>query len=712
MKTWGDSGSVLPAAPRRPHEARIRFLTAGLAILLIILGLESSSPLLKYRIFPWLQSHRAPTESASPKAPIEWDSVSATESLVFKPCYDGYECAKLKLPFDYFNGTFPDSTISLAITKLPARVPIDDPRYGGPILINPGGPGGPGALFALGSGRVLQTVVDSAVDPDSAVQPDDFMNSERYFDIIGFDPRGIGWSDPGATCMPDEPSFWSWKLRESTEGILGSSDAALGRLWSMNHAYGTSCKQALDDEHGPDIKQYMTTASVARDMLEIVEKHADYVAEKAAQLAAEKAKTRARCKRPEVPDHKSNSAKLQYWGFSYGTYLGFTFASMFPDRVGRLILDGVVNADDYNTSLGNGSLHDAEKAMSSFYTFCVRSGPELCPLATSTSSAKDIEHRVQSIVQSLYHNPIEISSAHGPDILTYSDIKSVLFSAIYQPAVAFPFVAHILAAVEAGGGSIIEDLARAYRPTHIYSCPINGSAPAAKYFSDVTTTAILCSDGQDQTSESIEAFEKYLDLLVSISPTSGAIWSMLRMKCASWKIKAVHKFGDDFGGNTSHPILFLSNTADPVTPLRSAKIMSAKFPGSAVLVQDSAGHCSISTPTPCTMLFIRSYFQTGVLPAPNTICTPPNSPFSLNSTDPESPFYDTSLADSVSHRLGPDMEALGWESYMDSDEGQIIMDAGKSLQRSFAENGVYYKVHTNERVDKMLASWVREHIVL
>lgn len=112
------------------------------------------------------------------------------------------------------------------------------------------------------------------------------------------------------------------------------------------------------------------------------------------------------------------------------------------------------------------------------------------------------------------------------------------------------------------------------------------------------------------------------------------------------------------------------------------------------------------------MMFIRSYFQTGALPAPNTICIPPNSPFSLNSTDPESPFYDADLAGSVSNKLVPDIEALKWELYMDSDEGKIIMDAGKSLQRSFAENGFYYKMHKNERVDKMLASWVREHILL
>lgn len=440
-------------------------------------------------------------------------------------------------------------------------------------------------------GKLIQPLVDSAVDPDSLAQPDDFMSSERYFDIIGFDPRGIGWTEPGITCMPDSPSLWSWKLREQTEGILGSSDAALGRLWSIEHAYGSSCKQAMDNEEGPDIKQYMSTASVARDMLEIVERHAEYVAKKTAQINAAKSTIRATCSRGGAQNHKfPELPKLQYYGFSYGTYLGATFASMFPDRVGRMILDGVVNSEDYNTSLGNGSLHDSDKAMASFYTYCVLVGLEICPLATINSTVKDVELRVHNIVQSLYHNPIQVSSSHGPEIITYSNIKLALFASLYEPITFFPFIAQLLAAIEQGSGSIIDDLVRAQRPMHIYSCAINGSVEQQQpHYPEDATVAVLCSDGHDQTGLDIKSFEEYLDLMVGISQTSGAIWSLLKMKCASWKIKAVHKFGDDFGANTSHPILWISNTADPVTPLRSGRFMHSKFPGSALLVQDSAG---------------------------------------------------------------------------------------------------------------------------
>ena len=72
--------------------------------------------------------------------------------------------------------------------------------------------------------------------------------------------------------------------------------------------------------------------------------------------------------------------------------------------------------------------------------------------------------------------------------------------------------------------------------------------------------------------------------------------------------------------------------------------MHTKFPNSGLLVTDGAGHCSLSVVNDCTLGHVRTYFQTGALPPPATLCVPPPSPFSLNSTDPTSPFYDPSLS--------------------------------------------------------------------
>lgn len=540
-------------------------------------------------------------------------------------------------------------------------------------------------MTALGMGHYLQTVIDAHVHPDNV---DD--SKGKYFDILGFDPRGIGYTEPAAMCISDGAAAWSWRLREAAEGHLDSSDAALGRLWAMTHAFGASCKEAVDAEDEPDIKQFMSTASVARDMLEIAEKHAELVAEQKTQLRLVDRPHLPKCPKSEITKYEPGTVKLQYMGFSYGTYLGATFASMFPERVGRLSLDGVVNSDDYNNALGEGSLRDTEKVMKAFYTFCLLSGPENCALATPTSSAHDIERRVQSIINSLYHRPIAVSLPdEGPDLLTYSDVRSLIFHSFYSPALTFPMIAEILTAIEAGQSAVIERLVAAFRSVHIYTCPTT-----LPFYSDTTTYAVLCSDSVDQTSVDIGEMEKYWHALEKFSPSAGAYWSMLKMKCTGWKIKASYKYTGEFGGNTSHPILWLSTTADPVTPLHSARIMSNRFPGSVVLIQDSAGHCSLSTPTPCTEKAIREYFQSGSLPDPEQVCIPPKSPLSLNSTDPNSPFYDPSLGERT---------FLGEEVWSAEEE-----EAARGLQMWAAENEWFGMGYGSERIGGMMKSWLAQ----
>jgi len=100
------------------------------------------------------------------------------------------------------------------------------------------------------------------------------------------------------------------------------------------------------------------------------------------------------------------------------------------------------------------------------------------------------------------------------------------------------------------------------------------------------------------------------------------------MQCATWKARARWNVKPaDITGNTSHPILLIGNTLDPVTPLNNAYVMQKRFPGSEVLTQDSEGHCSISSPSLCTVKAIRAYFQTGALPTAGTICSPEELPF-------------------------------------------------------------------------------------
>jgi hypothetical protein len=273
-----------------------------------------------------------------------------------------------------------------------------------------------------------------------------------------------------------------------------------------------------------------------------------------------------------------------------------------------------------------------------------------------------------------------ISSAEGPEVLTYSDIKALIFSSIYQPQLSFKMLGYLLPELEAASGDLIDEFSVPFRLAHTLSCGLNGTvSPTISYTADVPTFAILCGDGLDQQNITIDEFVEYWDLLKSMSSAGGDIWAMLRMKCAAWNIRASYKYEGEFGGNTSHPILFVSNTADPVTPLRSGRIMHSKFPNSGLLVNDQAGHCSFSGTNLCAYEKIKEYFQTGALPAKNTLCAPPPSAFSLNSTDPKSPFYDPSLE--VGAQIATDSKLNVQQQKMHS--------AAKHFERVMAEIEVF-----------------------
>jgi hypothetical protein len=100
------------------------------------------------------------------------------------------------------------------------------------------------------------------------------------------------------------------------------------------------------------------------------------------------------------------------------------------------------------------------------------------------------------------------------------------------------------------------------------------------------------------------------------------------MPCSHWSLRPVWKFNSSISAaKTSHPILFLSNSLDPVTPLRNAKKMSKQFPGSVVFGQDAEGHCTLAAPSVCIAKGIRDYFNTGELPKEGMACKPDRSIF-------------------------------------------------------------------------------------
>lgn len=252
-----------------------------------------------------------------------WDTITPSQELEYHECHDGYQCARLLVPLDWLDQDN-ENTVALAIIKLPAKVPENDTSFGGTIFTNPGGPGSSGVDFLLDTGLRLQGLADG----------------NKSYEILSWDPRGTGNTTAKLDCFENTTARGIAALQERTIGPLDASGNTLRRQWALTQAYGQICEQSVGND---SVLPYLTTASTARDMVEMVDR-VDELRKKTAQAAST----------GDGDDSDTGSeagssapARIMYWGFSYGTHLGNTFASMFPGRVGRMIIDGVINPDDY-----------------------------------------------------------------------------------------------------------------------------------------------------------------------------------------------------------------------------------------------------------------------------------------------------------------------------------------------------------------------------
>ncbi|PNS20103.1 hypothetical protein CAC42_5553 [Sphaceloma murrayae] len=562
--------------------------------------------------------HYGRRHSITPPSPsFSWDTLPTLPELEYVPCYDGYQCARLELPLDYWNGTT-DKNISLAVMKLPATVSVDDPKYKGPILINPGGPSGSGVEFVVRAGSTIAAVVHG-----------DFPAAkERHYDIVGFDPRGVGLTSPPVQCSGSNEQ-WSqlWRLRQLEEGTLTSSDAALGRQWRMSEATSRHCANVDDDS----IQYYLTTASVARDMLELTEASARW---RARQLEARSSHL--------VINKKPEETGLLYWGFSYGSYLGATYAALFPDRIERLIIDGVVDADDYTAVDWYDDLIDTEKTMDAFYDNCARVGYPTCPLADSKNpTSLKVRQRTLAIIQHLYHNPLPILQPYA-EVVTWSDIRGLIFTSLYRPIDSYPYLANVLAGLEKDDGTLLAELMASYhsitcsapkpkdpKDPEAYPIPIRNASTAISFSpkDPFTESAIACTDGNDISSMTQAQFAEKIKTLMELSPTLGDLWSTIALPCIKYPLRPHYRFTGPWKAKTSHPLLLIGNTADPVTPISSAWKMVKGFEGARVLTQDSPGHCSLAAHSECTIKYVHEYFFDGTLPDERTVCGVENRPW-------------------------------------------------------------------------------------
>ncbi|KAG8164390.1 hypothetical protein KVR01_006308 [Diaporthe batatas] len=363
----------------------------------------------------------------------------------------------------------------------------------------------------------------------------------------------------------------------------------------------------LDPHSGP----HMSTATTARDMLSIVDAFA----------ATEDGQRAAR------PSHL-----LNYYGVSYGSFLGQTFASMFPGRVGNMVLDGVVDPQSYLDNSLNTVTH-ADGVLAGFFIFCHELGPEDCPYHTG-SAARDIHARfARSYAQLDAEKAREENWANATDIeLALLNLKSGILFAAFNPIKSFGDLATNLL--------YLEVMLQAQRLSDWNSWMVtsNGNASPAGWARSGAelSMGVMCSDqGNIWYNKTLDDFRPVIDVLEEDSIV-GDIWAKFLLGCAGWSIKAAERFAGPFTGDTATPILFVGNTYDPVTPVENALSSAQKYKGAQALVIDAFGHGMIWTLNHCGFEKVAKYFKNGELPGDDSFCAFEGDkykiPFSLSGT--------------------------------------------------------------------------------
>ncbi|KAF7304004.1 Alpha beta hydrolase fold family [Mycena indigotica] len=498
-----------------------------------------------------------------PQNTFDWSQLKASSDITWVPCNDHFQCARISVPLDYTTPKLGSATI--AVMRLPASVPPTDPTYRGPVFFNPGGPGASGVQSLLGVGPFFTSVFGAE------------------FDYVSFDPRGIGFSTPTTDFFASAAETALWNAGNPSQSLNASSDStAVARFWGLSQVQGQLAAQ--HDSTG--ILKYLTTDNAARDM--------------------------------HLINQKLGFKKVRYYGISYGSVLGATFAALFPDKIERMILDGVLDADGWYQANLTIQASATDATLDSFFTSCAAAGPSLCPFSPSTSStAQDLSNRLTTLTNTILAQPVPVITPGGYGLVDYSRLRQTLFQALYAPYVFFPPLAQALADLEKGNGTSL--FAILAQPQFTCGAPApDGTQPTGNPLA--ATFGVQCGDAVE-VKDSLEQLDAYYRNAAKLSQFAEFLVGSGRITCSGWKIHRQNRFKWPVSNiKTSFPLLFVANTADPVTPKQSAQKTRANFLGSALLVQDSPGHTSTTAPSLCTFGYFKAYMTNGTLPPPDTTC--------------------------------------------------------------------------------------------
>ncbi|HEY0216947.1 MAG TPA: alpha/beta hydrolase [Cellulomonas sp.] len=460
---------------------------------------------------------------------LDWSACDGTDGATASD--DEIECATAVVPLDWADPA--GETITLAVNRHRATGDAI-----GSLLTNPGGPGGSGLdtleYFATGFGA------------DVVAQ----------YDLIGFDPRGVGSSTP-VTCLDDQA------LEEYfATDVDVTTDEGMAQARAMDAELAAACLESTGA-----LLEHVDTASATKDM--------------------------------DVLRAVLGDDTLNYIGFSYGTRLGATYAALFPDKVGRLVLDGAIDPTLSAAEVTQGQAAGFESALRAYVTDCLAGTG--CPLSGAVDEGMA---QIVATMDAIEQTSLPTSSGRE---LTGALAQTGIFQAMYSEQL-WPYLTKGLVSAADGEGDMLLALADMY-----YERAADGSYSNMM----VANVAINCADYRGTTD--LEEMRADAGRVLEVAPVLGAAFGYEGLACADWPVPMAGGL-DDYTAAGAAPILVVGTTNDPATPYAWAEKLSQTLGSGVLLTREGEGHTGYVQGNTCIDDAVGAYLLDGTVPAEGTRC--------------------------------------------------------------------------------------------
>ncbi|QBJ91643.1 alpha/beta hydrolase [Streptomyces seoulensis] len=417
----------------------------------------------------------------------------------------------------------------------------------GSLLVNPGGPGG----SAIG---YLQSYAGIGYPAEVRAR----------YDMVAVDPRGVGRSTP-VECL-DGRRMDAFTQTDVTPDDARETDALVG----ADRTFAEGC-----GAHSAKLLRHVSTVEAARDM--------------------------------DVLRELLGDQKLNYVGASYGTFLGATYAGLFPHRTGRLVLDGAMDPSLDARQINLDQTAGFETAFRAFSADCVKHAD--CPLDGKDATPAQVGDRLKTFFRTLDAHPIPAGDADGRR-LTESLATIGVVAAMYDESTWEQLREALNSAMDENDGAGLLSLSDSY-----YERDARG------HYSNLmmANAAVNCLDlppafdGPEQVERALPQFEK-------ASPVFGPSLAWSALNCTYWPVRATGE-PHRIEARGAAPIVVVGTTRDPATPYRWAQSLARQLSSGRLLTYEGDGHTAYGRGSSCVDSAIDTYLLHGTPPAPGKRCT-------------------------------------------------------------------------------------------